>query len=74
VSTGLTEPTYRLYKQTTDIFSAGLKTTGYSPDQCDMMTHCFMKILLENPTSAQEFIKSFIAIPKPANSPKHKRK
>ncbi len=74
VSEELPEQAYLSLKQTLDAFSAGLKSAGYSQDQCDILTYRFMATLLENPASAQEFIKPFNAAPNQTNPPTHKRK
>jgi len=74
VSEELPVQTYRAFKQTVDAFSTGLKSSGYSQDQCDIMTGRFVVLLLEKPESAQELIKAFTAAPNPKNQPRQKRK
>lgn len=63
VSKELPQQTYHSLKQTLDAFSTGLKSAGYTQDQCDLLTYRFMTTLLENPESAQEFIKPFHTSP-----------
>ncbi|MEI7557262.1 hypothetical protein [Candidatus Chlorohelix sp.] len=61
VSEELPEHAYGSLKQTLDAFSTGLKSVGYTQDQCDILTYRFMATLLEDPKSAQDFVKPFSA-------------
>jgi hypothetical protein len=70
----LSEQNYRALKQTLDVFYAGLKSSGYSQDQCEHRTYRLLMTLLENPASAQEFVKAFSAPPKQKSQAKQKRK
>jgi hypothetical protein len=73
VSKELPEHTYRSLKQTLDAFSTGLKSAGYTQDQCDILTYRFMATLLENPASAREFVRPFESFNKKKSQSKHKR-
>jgi hypothetical protein len=77
VSEVLPEQTYRSLKVTLDVFTAGLKSSGYSQDECDRKSYQLMMTLLENPDSAQQFVKLLTAptaLPKQTNQRKNKRK
>lgn len=72
VSAELPAQDYQSLRQTLDIFAAGLKAVGYPQDQCDILTYRFMRVLLEKPESAHEFIKPFTAPPAPKTPKKSK--